>query len=233
MLSGSMSSKECEELEDFIVEDPHNCSDLLFSWLYSEYSSDHDFSQINNIFTKALTAGNKKEKSYSDIVNSIVLKVLAKDPTKERDEFLSRLFLECPHVPEDLITSLVRVGSQGAESILVIANILRDTAQWRPLSAKPALKTLSLLATHDHESVRDQVTPILLELCDQESLRDIVTEAAVKYLKYLYLEVPPESLCTHNLGRPHQPSEWTETTVKACLYLYLALLPLNQSLIHE
>lgn len=233
MLSGCMSSKESEELEDFILEDLHNRADLLFSWLYAEYSLEHDFSHINKIFNTDITTANKKEKKYSDIISSIALKVLAKDSTKERDEFLSRLFLECPYVPEDLITSLVRVGSQGAESILVIANILKDTVHWRPLSAKPALKTLSLLATHDQDSVRDRVTPILLELCEQDSLRTVVTEAAIKYLKYLYQDAPPESLCTHNLGRPNQPSEWTEATVKACLYIYLALLPLNQTLIHD
>ncbi|XP_071524729.1 symplekin isoform X1 [Panulirus ornatus] len=233
MLSGCISSQECEELEDFILEDMHNHADFLFSWLYSEYSTNHDFSQINRIFTTACKKETKKEMGYAEILSSVVMKVLTKDASKERDEFLSRLFLECPYVPEDLITSLVRVGSQGGDSILVIASILKDTAQWRPLSAKPALRTLSLLATHDHESVRDQMTPILLELCEQENLREIVTEVATKYLKYLLLETPPDSLCTHNLGRPTQPSEWTEPTVKACLYLYLALLPLNQSMIHD
>ena len=62
---------------------------------------------------------------------------------------------------------------------------------------------------------------------------DIVAESATKFLKYLLLDVPPEALCSHDLGRPIQPEEWTEPSVKACLYLHLALLPLNQSMIHE
>lgn len=77
------------------------------------------------------------------------------------------------------------------------------------------------------------MTPILLELCEHENLSEIVTEVATVYLKYLLLETPPDSLCSHNFGRPNEPNEWTEPLVKACLYLYLALLPLNQALIHE
>lgn len=81
--------------------------------------------------------------------------------------------------------------------------------------------------------VRDQVMPILIELCDQENFREIVAQSATQFLKYLLLDAPPEALWSHDLGRPLQPMEWTESSVKACLYLYLALLPLNQSMIHE
>ncbi|XP_042890478.1 symplekin-like isoform X2 [Penaeus japonicus] len=233
VLSGCISHQESDALEDFILEDMHNRADLLFSWLFSEYSVNHDFSLINKILNVGGKKMQKKDKNYQEILGNIVNKVLLKPASKERDEFLSRLFLECPHVPEDLILSLVRVGSQGTDSIISVANTLKDTAEWRPLTAKPALKTLSLLATHDQDSVREVVTPILLELCEHENLSEIVTEVATVYLKYLLLETPPDSLCSHNFGRPNEPNEWTEPLVKACLYLYLALLPLNQALIHD
>ncbi|XP_047473127.1 symplekin-like isoform X1 [Penaeus chinensis] len=233
VLSGCISHQESDALEDFILEDMQNRADLLFSWLFSEYSVNHDFSLINKILNVGGKKVQKKDKNYQEILGNIVIKVLLKPASKERDEFLSRLFLECPHVPEDLILSLVRVGSQGTDSITSVANTLKDTAEWRPLTAKPALKTLSLLATHDQDSVREVVTPILLELCEHENLSEIVTEVATVYLKYLLLETPPDSLCSHNFGRPNEPNEWTEPLVKACLYLYLALLPLNQALIHD
>ncbi|ROT70452.1 symplekin isoform X2 [Penaeus vannamei] len=233
VLSGCISHQESDALEDFILEDMQNRADLLFSWLFSEYSVNHDFSLINKILNIGGKKVQKKDKNYQEILGNIVSKVLLKPASKERDEFLSRLFLECPHVPEDLILSLVRVGSQGTDSIISVANTLKDTAEWRPLTAKPALKTLSLLATHDQDSVREVVTPILLDLCEHENLSEIVTEVATVYLKYLLLETPPDSLCSHNFGRPNEPNEWTEPLVKACLYLYLALLPLNQALIHD
>lgn len=231
VLMGSISPSECEELEDFLLEDMTSNCDLLFSWLFSEYATDHDFSQVNRFLGNA---GKKdKEKQYSDIMSSIVMKALAKEASKERDEFLSRLFLEAPHVPENLISSLVRCGSQGSDSVLAAANTLKDITRWRPPASQPALEVLAMLATHEQETVRDQVIPILVELCEQETYMEIVSESATKFLKYLLLEAPPEALCTHDLGRPVQPEEWTETSVKACLYLHLALLPLNQSMIHD
>ena len=61
----------------------NNC-DLLFSWLYSEYATNHDFSQVNRFLG---TASKKdKEKQYTDIMSSIVMKALAKEASKERDE---------------------------------------------------------------------------------------------------------------------------------------------------
>ncbi|KAG0711695.1 Symplekin [Chionoecetes opilio] len=195
-------------LEDFLLEDMSNNCDLLFSWLYSEYATRHDFSQVNRFLC---SAGKKQEKQYAEIMNSIVMKVLAKEASKERDEY----------------------GSQGGESILTVANTLKDITQWRPPSSRPALEVLATLATHDQETVREQVIPILVELCDQESYMDTVAESATTFLKYLLLDAPPDVLCSHDLGRPVQPGEWTEPSVKACLYLHLALLPLNQSMIHD
>lgn len=67
-----------------MLEDMTNNYDLLFSWLYSEYATSHDLSQVNRFIA---TAGKKeKEKQYDDVLSSIVMKTLAKEATKERDE---------------------------------------------------------------------------------------------------------------------------------------------------
>lgn len=68
-------------------------------------------------------------------------------------------------------------------------------------------------------------------------------EYAVLYLSFLRLPHPPDVLFGAERGRtkpePMEPDEevpgvtWTEEAVRACLYLYLALLPLNEKLIHE
>lgn len=82
--------------------------------------------------------------------------------------------------------------------------------------------------------VRSEVTGILVEMCEgDESVREVVAECAGEFLRYLLQKSPPKELCSQHLGRPPPIKEWTEPTVKACLYLYLALLPLNQALIHE
>lgn len=66
---------------------------------------------------------------------------------------LWRVFMEVPHMPDALVEKLVMVGEQGTESVVAAALTLRDTACWRPLSSRPALQTLSLLATLENDAV--------------------------------------------------------------------------------
>lgn len=97
-------------------------------------------------------------------------------------------------------------------------------------SFSPVTSTLTL----SNFQVRNEVTGILVEMCEgDESVREVVAECAGEFLRYLLQKSPPKELCSQHLGRPPPIKEWTEPTVKACLYLYLALLPLNQALIHE
>lgn len=56
-------------------------------------------------------------------------------------------------MPDTLVEKLVMVGEQGTESVVAAALTLRDTACWRPLSLRPALQTLSLLATLENDAV--------------------------------------------------------------------------------
>lgn len=240
VLSGCLSPQECEELEDFILDDMANHVELMLSWLYAEYSVSHEFSKVHSILHSHSKPGTKKEKSYTQIFTSIISKAIAKRVNKETEEFFLRLFLESPVVPEESVTSLIALGRCAGDTILTndlygpTVRILKDIILWRPPISKPAIRALCLLASHDQEQVREQVIPVILELCkDDESIQEAVAQVATNYLKYLLLESPPEVLCLHELGRPNKEVEWAETSVKACLFLYLALLPMNQELIYE
>jgi len=52
-------------------------------------------------------------------------------------------------------------------------------------------------------------------------------------LGFLRLHNPPEIVFGQDRGRPQVESQWTESTTRACLGLYLALLSEHQDLIHE
>ena len=71
------------------------------------------------------------------------------------------------------------------------------------------------------------------ELYKRHEIHSIVEEYAILYLGFLRLTSPPEVLLGQARGRPERNTNWTEETIRACLYLYLSLLPLNQQLIHE
>jgi symplekin len=71
------------------------------------------------------------------------------------------------------------------------------------------------------------------ELYKRGELRSIVEEYAIFYLGFLRLQQPPEVLFGEERGRPVTVKEWSDNIVRACLYLYLSLLPINEILIHE
>ena len=61
----------------------------------------------------------------------------------------------------------------------------------------------------------------------------MIEEYAMLYLGFLRLPNPPEILFGQDRGRMQQEDNWTESTTRSCLGLYLALLIENQYLIHE
>lgn len=68
---------------------------------------------------------------------------------------------------------------------------------------------------------------------DRSELRSIIEEYAIMYLGFLQLPVPPDVLFGAERGRPTRVDNWSESPTKACLYLYLELLPHEHKLIHE
>ncbi|XP_076061813.1 symplekin scaffold protein isoform X2 [Oratosquilla oratoria] len=231
-LASSLSEEERETLQDYILDDLNRNSELLFLWLYAEYSVAHDFSQLNNILYLSKKKEKKSKTSYDEMVVEFMKKLALKPQCKERDEIIQRIFLESPSVPENLISSLLGMVGQSGD-VLVVVNLLKDITLLRPVRRKKAVETLAKLATHDSDAIREQVLTVILELCKSEKINEEVTASAKSFLNMLLQPNPPESLRSHNLGRQVLPMEWTEPTVKACLFLYLALLPINQSIIHD
>ena len=55
---------------------------------------------------------------------------------------------------------------------------------------------------------------------------------ALDRMKYLTLTTPPVNLLCETIDENMENVQWTEETIKTCLYLYLDLMPSNHSLIH-
>lgn len=73
----------------------------------------------------------------------------------------------------------------------------------------------------------------MVALYNRSDLQSIIEEYAIFYLMFLVLPKPPEVLFGVEKGRPDCRDYWEEGSLKACLYLYLTLLPIKQELIHE
>ena len=61
--------------------------------------------------------------------------------------------MECPSVPEKVFRTLIRIGNQGEDTVTILTKLLGEIALWRPMLAKPALHTITCLATHENDKV--------------------------------------------------------------------------------
>lgn len=103
----------------------------------------------------------------------------------------------------------------------------------RPTKQLVYLNVLLEVSSHEVEDVRTSAISCLTELYDRGALRRVIEDYALMYLKFLLLDQPPALLCGLEKGRNELVTTWTEEIIKACLYLFLAILRLNEKLIHE
>lgn len=81
--------------------------------------------------------------------------------------------------------------------------------------------------------IRENAIQLVVRLYARPDLSKMIEEYAGLYLGFLRLPNPPEIVFGQDRGRSQIEDQWTESTTRACLSLYLALLTENQSLVHE
>ena len=62
-----------------------------------------------------------------------------------------------------------------------------------------------------------------------------VENYALTHLQYLTLPSPPPGFFESSSGlvSSDTPNSWTDSNIKRCLYLYLEIVPVNHSLLHD
>jgi symplekin len=112
--------------------------------------------------------------------------------------------------------------------------LLMDLAMKRPKKLH-YLSTILEFCAHTNDEVRSQAVTCVLKLYESmDNMKGMVEDHAVHtYMNALRLPNPPELLFTETLGRMEVKKDWTDELVKSCLTLYLQLLTLKNSLIHE
>lgn len=121
---------------------------------------------------------------------------------------------------------------EDAKSVDISIQIVRQLVH-RPTKQLVYLNVLLDVSSHEVEEVRSAVLSCLIDLYDRGALRRVIEDYALMYLKFLLLEQPPALLCGPEKGRSEVVTTWTEEIIKACLYLFLAILHSNEKLIHE
>lgn len=113
-------------------------------------------------------------------------------------------------------------------AIQIVQHLVR-----RPTKQLVYLNFLLEVSSHEVDDVRSAALSCLTQLYEKGAMRKVIEEYALMHLKFLLLEQPPSVLCGPEKGRNDPVTVWTEEVIKACLYLFLALLRYNEKLIHE
>ncbi|CAH3190714.1 unnamed protein product [Porites lobata] len=207
-------------LQEFIQEDIRARYDLLMAWLYQEYSA----YQVD-----AMEDDSESSQSYSDCLLNLMDGLYSKlDP---KDKLFTRILLDIPSLTDGAVMA-VRMYCEDLERLQVGFSTIRELILKRPATQLQLLETLLELTTNEKEQVRVQAIHSAKKLHIRPELAEHIENYALGSLQQLLADHPPAPP-GQDPDEEVAPGEWTDDTIKLCLYLYLALLPQNHKLFHE
>ncbi|ODN04325.1 Symplekin [Orchesella cincta] len=221
------------ELRYFIMqhiqEDIKNRLELGISWLFTEYCLCQEF------VAKAVPMKHESTADrYEWLFFNLMKGILDYNNESEKTGLAWKLYLEPPMVPDKGLELLKALSSQHAHAAKGL-QIFMELVLKRPKKLH-YLSALLHFCVHSIDDVRGHAVSAILQIYEKmESKRGIIEDQAINtYCNSLRLPKPPEILFSEDLGRGKEGSgEWSDDLVKACLSLYLKLLNIKNSLIHE
>ena len=140
--------------------------------------------------------------------------------------------MESPLITEDAVEALKSVSSDETRGLAPL-QLLKELVIRRPTKQLIFLNVLLCHTGHEKSVIREAAIELVVQLYKRPDLSKLIEEYAVLYLGFLRLPNPPEIVFGQDRGRPNNENLWSESTTRACLGLYLALLTEHQDLIHE
>eukprot|EP00794_Sanderia_malayensis_P020260 gene20260-22245_t len=209
-----------KELFYFIMKDFRNRYDLAMLWLYQEFLYEE---------SRSPNSATKRDSQFSRTFTDMLLELQRTlDP---RDKLFTRLILEAPVLSECTV-DFIRSYCEDDSKYLIGFATLRELITKCPAKQPVWLQLLLELTTREKEQVRVQAIHSAKKLHNRPALRDMIEKFALHSLQQLLREhPPPQERSTAMLEIAS--GEWNDDAIKACLYLYLALLPANHKLFHD
>lgn len=206
-----------QDMIQFILADIRNRIDLAFALLYQEY----------NIYLSHIPDATLDSYEYCLYT---LLAGLQEKP-EQRDGLFTKLVLEAPLITESAL-DVIRRYCEDETRVYLGMTTLKELIWKRPSRQFQYLHVLLDLSSHDKETVRTNALSFIKRMYDKDQLRDYIERFALNYMQLLVHPNPPSMFFGADKDI-EVASPWTEETVMQCLYLYLALLPLNHKLVHE
>ncbi|KAJ8044750.1 Symplekin [Holothuria leucospilota] len=146
-----------------------------------------------------------------------------------------RLVMESPvHTQESI--KVIRSFCEDEVHFYAGMHALRELILKRPAMMMRYLQELLELTYHERTEVRSQAIQYVRRLYERPDLKDVIQDFAKQSLSYLLNEKPPLAVIQQmspQLKVQAAKEGWFEDLIKLCLYLFLALLPVNHKLIHD
>ncbi|BET00821.1 symplekin [Nesidiocoris tenuis] len=224
-MAASFGAKVRQTILKFVLKDLRSQMNLALSWMYEEYSFMQGFTK------RAPTQVDDQkyyDSNYNILICSFLNTVISNREMKDRDAILSRIVLEMPLVTDDAARILKEFSTTEVLGLDLINKIILN----RPPKERMFLQVLLNNTCHQTPEIRETAISHTVDLYLRDDLRPIIEERALGYLNYLKYPRPAMELFGPELGRPFRSETWNDDCTKACLYLYLSLLPLSQELIH-
>lgn len=221
-LAATFGKSVRESILTYLLTDLRSNVNVALTWLYEEYSIMQGFARI-----PALRHGGRIDQSYNTLLTAFV------SASSSDAIILSRLLLEAPLVTEGVLDQVCIICKDENRCGWSLG-LLRDLAVRRPPKEHMFLNALLSHTTHESGAIRDCAIAHVLELHKRPNLQPAIERFALMNLEYLRYQQPNDCLFGPNQGRLEGGGNaWTDDIVKACLMLYMALMPANESLVHD
>jgi symplekin len=214
---------------EYITEDIVKRFDLAFMWLFEEYSIMQGYTRFSYVKSE-----HKHDYAYNRLLSELILHIFNRgNEFRERESLIKRLYLEAPLISDESVDILTRISEHDDmhECGLIL---LKDLLIRRPPKEEHLLMTLLKFAVHQKTSIREKAIENVMSVYTlHQILVENVEIFAVKLIKVLEKPSPTAEVLNLISMSNESTEAWTEDMIKACLSLYLTMLPYNEMLLQE
>ncbi|XP_063678160.1 symplekin-like [Bolinopsis microptera] len=208
----------------FALEDMRARADIIIAWLYREYVLEQGY------VWRGLTPDSYGyEQCLQYVLHGLYRKL---DPG---DRLFTRILLECPEITEGAMT-MIKSFCENADWQEVGISTLYELLLRRSNLRTQMLDVLLGLTMNTNEKIRDLAIERCKDLFGISGLAMPLEDFATTILTRLIAENPTHACSAEDTELPPGPydkdSQWTEESIRSCLHLFLALLPLKPRMIH-
>uniref|UniRef100_A0A158R605 DUF3453 domain-containing protein n=1 Tax=Syphacia muris TaxID=451379 RepID=A0A158R605_9BILA len=216
-------------LIEHIIKDQKSRTELALLWIAELYSQlqGYTFCRTSNADDGQLSEEQRFER-YDSVLCKL-LEALHKQGG-HKETLFHKILLEAPLLTPRALTWLRTACLDEGFSAFGMTT-LRELILTRTRQRTGLLSLLLDFSYSNRNDVRLESVEIAKELFQINFVRNDVKDYLIKSLEYFTEPVPPSQVCA-NLPEGTEP-QWNDVTIRTSLYLFLSVLPLDHSLIHN